>query len=88
MLRVRGDFEYFISFIDDYSKYSYVYLLYYKSEAFEKFNEFRVKAKTQAGKNIKSLRSDQGGKYLSGDFNKYLLDNRILSKLSAPGMPQ
>ena len=33
----RGDFEYFIIFIDDYSRYDYVYLLHCKSEVFEKF---------------------------------------------------
>ena len=39
-------------------------------------------------KNIKSLQFDRGGEYLSSDFNKYLLDNEILSQLFAPSMPQ
>ena len=39
--------------------------------------------KKQLDKNIKSLQSDRGGEYLSGDFDKYLLDNGILSQLSA-----
>ena len=38
--------------------------------------------------NIKSLRFDRSDEYLSGDFDKYLLDNRILSQLLAPGMTQ
>ena len=37
----REGFSYFITFIDDYSRYGYVYLMKYKSEAFEKFKEFR-----------------------------------------------
>ena len=36
----RWSFEYFIIFIDDYLKYSYIYLLNHKSETFEKFKEF------------------------------------------------
>ena len=37
----RGNFVYFITFIDDLSWYGYVYLMRHKSEAFEKFKEFR-----------------------------------------------
>ena len=36
-----GGFVYFITFIDDYSQYGYLYLMRYKSEAFERFKEFR-----------------------------------------------
>ena len=38
-VRVRGSFEYFIIFIDDYSRYGYVYLLHHKFKAFEKFKK-------------------------------------------------
>ena len=47
-----------------------------------------TESEKQLDKNIKSLRLDQGGEYLSGDFNKYLLDNGILSQLLASGMSQ
>ena len=33
-VRAKRGFEYFITFIDDYSKYGYIYLLHRKSEAF------------------------------------------------------
>ena len=83
--RAREGFEYFITFINDYSIYGYVYILHRKYEAFEKFKEFWAEVETQLNKNI-NFWSDRGGEYLSGDFNKYLLDNRILSQLSSPGM--
>ncbi|KAK4389829.1 Retrovirus-related Pol polyprotein from transposon TNT 1-94 [Sesamum angolense] len=38
----RGGYSYFITFIDDHSWYVYVYLMRYKSEAFEKFKECRL----------------------------------------------
>ena len=37
----RDNFVYFITFTDDLSRYGYVYLMRHKSEAFEKFKEFR-----------------------------------------------
>ena len=87
-VRVRGIFEYFITFIDDYSRYDYIYLFQCKFEAFEKFKEFRTETEKWLDNNIESLQSNRGGEYLSSDFDKYLLDNGILSQLSAPGMPQ
>ena len=37
----RGDFLYFITFIDDYSRFGYVFLIKHNSETFEKFKKFR-----------------------------------------------
>ena len=51
----------------------------FKFEAFEKFKEFRNEVKKQTGKSIKTLRSDQGGEYLSQEFLDYLKENEILS---------
>ena len=42
-VQARGGYFYFITFIDDYSWYGFVYLIHRKSEAFEKFIEFRHK---------------------------------------------
>ncbi|KAA0047456.1 gag/pol protein [Cucumis melo var. makuwa] len=41
-VKARGGFEYFISFIDDYSRYGYLYLMEHKSEALEKFKEYKA----------------------------------------------
>ena len=37
----RGGYSYFITFIDDLSRFGYVYLMKYKSEAFDKFKEYQ-----------------------------------------------
>ena len=50
----RGGYKYFIIFIDDYSRYGYIYLMH-KSEAFEKFEEFKAEVENHRGKSIKSL---------------------------------
>ena len=51
----RGGFEYFITFIDDYSRYGYIYLMRHKSEAFEKLKEVKTEVENHRGKSIKSL---------------------------------
>ncbi|KAL0329215.1 UNVERIFIED_CONTAM: hypothetical protein Sradi_4908200 [Sesamum radiatum] len=71
ILRWRG-FSYFITFIDDHSRHGYVYLMRYKSEAFVRFKEFKLEAENQTDRKIKTLRSNPGGEYLSGEFIDYL----------------
>ena len=66
--QARGGYEYFITFVDDYSRFGYVYLMKWKFETFEKFKEFRAEVENQLGKRIKAIRSDRGGEYLLGDF--------------------
>ena len=86
--QARGGYEYFITFIDDYSRFGYVYLMKQKSKTFEKFNEFKAEVENQLGKRIKAIRSDRGGEYLLGDFKDYLTQNGIVSQLTTPGTLQ
>ena len=55
--------KYFITFIDDYSRYMYVYLLHNKYEAFDAFKVFKAEVENQCGKQIQIVRSDRGGEY-------------------------
>ncbi|KAL4310633.1 hypothetical protein GQ457_01G017150 [Hibiscus cannabinus] len=66
----------------------WVYLMRYKSEALEKFKEFKNEVHNQHGKSIKALRSDRGGEYLSQDFDELLKECGIVSQLTPPGTPQ
>ena len=84
----RGNFVYFITFTDDLSRYGYVHLMRHKSEAFEKFKEFRYEVEKQTKKFIKFLRSDRGGEYLSQKLLDYLKKNGIVSQWTPPGTPQ
>ena len=86
--QVKGGYEYFITFIDDYSRFGYVYLMKRKSEVFEKFKEFRAEIENQLGKRIRAIRSAHGGEYLLRDFKDYLTENRIISQFIAPRTPQ
>ena len=62
--------------------------MHHKSEAFEKFKEFKAEVENHHGKSIKSLRYDHGSKYLLVEFRQFLEDHGITSQLAAPGQPQ
>ncbi|KAK8578706.1 hypothetical protein V6N12_069050 [Hibiscus sabdariffa] len=86
--QARGGFQHFIIFTDDFSRYEYIYLMRHKSEALERFKEFKNEVQNQHGKSIKALRSDRGGEYLSQDFDELLKECGIVSQLTPPGTPQ
>ena len=51
----RGGYRYFVTFIDDLSRYEYIYLMKHKSETFEKFKEFQSEVENHHNKKIKFL---------------------------------
>ena len=87
-VQARSGSFYFITFTDDFSRFGWVYLIRYKSEAFVKFKEFKNEVEKQSRKSIKTLQSDRGGKYLSTEFTQFLKDNGILAQLTPPYTPQ
>ncbi|KAJ0462893.1 putative RNA-directed DNA polymerase [Helianthus annuus] len=61
----HGGNKYFITFINDCTKYCYVYLLKSKDEAIEKFILYKNEVENQLNKKIKAMRSDRGGEYVA-----------------------
>ena len=57
-----------LSFIDDYSRYTYVFPLKTKDEAFETFKTYKAEVENKLSLKIKSIRSDRGGEYLKSNF--------------------
>ncbi|GJX88883.1 retrotransposon protein, putative, ty1-copia subclass [Tanacetum coccineum] len=84
----RQGASYFITFMDDYSRYGYVYLLKHKHEVFETFKVFKNKVENQLRKTIKALRSDRGGEYISQEFKDYLKACGIVQQLTPSYTPQ
>jgi transposase InsO family protein len=79
---------YFLTFIDDFSRKSWVYFLKHKSETFEKFREFKSMTEKQSGKYIKVLRSDRGGEYDSKEFTTYCRQHGIKRQFTTRYTPQ
>ena len=84
----KGGFYYFVTFIDDLSRFGYLFLLKNKSESFKKYKKFKAQVENQTGKSIKTLRSDRGGEYLSTEFIEFLKEHDITSQLTPLGTPQ
>ena len=57
--------EYYVTFIDDFSRKTWIYFLKTKEskEVLQKFKEFKALVENEAGRRIKVLRSDNGGEY-------------------------
>lgn len=83
-----GGRKYFVTFIDDFSRCCAVYLLKQKSEVFEKFKEFEAGATNECGLSIGTLRTDNGGEYLSKEFQDYLILKGIRHERTIPHTPE
>nr|GEV10167.1 hypothetical protein [Tanacetum cinerariifolium] len=84
----RQGASYFVTFTDDFSRYSYVYLLKHKHKVFETYKVFQKEVENQLGETIKSLHSDRGGEYMSQEFLEHLKDHRIIAHRTPPYTPQ
>jgi hypothetical protein len=65
-------YKYFVRFIDDFNRYTWVYFLWSKSEVLSVFQTFVAYVKTQFSTGIKILRSDSGGEYMFYEFHDFL----------------
>ena len=83
-----GGAKYFVTFIDDYTRCCAVYFMKHKSEVFDKFKEFEATTTNEVGKAIGTLRTDNGGEYLSTEFQNYLKVKGIRHELTVPHSPQ
>ena len=79
---------YFMTFIDDFSRKTWVYLLKHKSEAFEVFKRFKSLAENESGKSVKILRSDRGGEYNLTEFVQFCNSHGIKRQYTARHTPQ
>jgi histone deacetylase 1/2 len=67
-----GRKKYYVSFIDDFGKFTWIYLLKYKSEVFQVFHEFQTLVERRFDRKIKAMQTDWGGEYekLNSFFRK------------------
>jgi hypothetical protein len=81
-------YVYYVSFIDDYSRKTWVYFLKSKDEVFDKFKEFKALIENLYERKIKILRSDNGGEYTSKEFVKFCKYDGIKRELTTTYNPQ
>ena len=71
-IQTREGYRYWVSFIDDKSRFWVVMALRNKSDVFAAFQRFQAYAETQTGRKIKAFRNDKGGEYISNAFKAHL----------------
>ena len=84
---LRGS-AYYVSFIDEFSRKTWVYFMKNKDEVFSKFKEFKSLIENHIEKKIKILRSDNGREFTSNELKDLCKESGIKRDLSAPYNPQ
>lgn len=64
--------RYFVTYTDDFTRYTNTYFLDKKSEQIDKYREYKAMLKTQHNADIIKLRTDSGGEYTSNEFEEML----------------
>ena len=67
-----GGAEYFVTFIDDKTRYVWAYAIKKKSDVFKRFCEWKIEVEKSLGQSVKILRTDNGGEFTSSEFESYL----------------
>jgi len=80
----KGRKRYFITFIDDCTRFCYMYLLSSKDEALHYLKIYKAEAENQLGRKIKRVRFDRGGEYFSNDFNLFYEEHGIIHEKTPP----
>ena len=83
-----GGYKYFVTFIDDASRKTWVYLLKSKDQVFQNFQQFHAMVERKIGKPLKCLRTDNRGEYISHEFKEYCSKHGIRHEKTVPGTPQ
>lgn len=83
-----GGRKYFVTFIDDYSRCCDIYFMRHKTEVLEKFKEFEAVITNEIGQSIGKLQTDNGGEYLSKEFNVFLKAKGIRHELTVAHSPE
>jgi hypothetical protein len=75
----KGGYKYYVIFIDDHSRYTWIYFMKHRSELISIYKTFARMIHTQFSTHIKTFRSGSGGEYLSDNFRQFLTSEGTLA---------
>jgi transposase InsO family protein len=78
---------YYVIFIDDFSRKSWIFFMKTKGQVFNRFQEFKALVENQTGKKIKVLRTNNGVEYTSKEFMDFCAGEGIRRELIVPYNP-
>lgn len=81
-------YSYFVTFIDDFLRCTWIFLMKYHPDVFNIFQSFSHEIANQFGTSIKILRMDNAKVYLSSKFQSFLTSQGILHQTSCAHTPQ
>ena len=81
-------FNYYIIFVDDYSRFTWLFLLKHKTEVLSVFKHFKSMVETQFNSKLKVLRTDNGSEYINTEFKSFCSTSGILHQSSCPHTPE
>ena len=85
-ISMRGA-KYMVTFIDNYSRRCWVYLIKKKSDVFPVFKEYKVRVELESSKKM-CLRIDNGGEYTEGEFLAFCKQENIQRQFTVVYTPQ
>lgn len=80
--------RYFVTFIDDFTRKVFVYLLKNKNQVYKCLVEFKQMVETQTGRKMKIFRSDNGTEFVNNQMKKFCVKYGIVHQTSAAYTPQ
>ncbi|KAK1616378.1 hypothetical protein QYE76_021895 [Lolium multiflorum] len=83
-----GGSKYGLVIVDDFSRYSWVFLLKSKDETHREFITFAKKAQRTYESEIKAIRTDNGTEFKNYTMQEFVDDEGIKHEFSAPYTPQ
>ena len=81
-------FQYFVTFIDDYSRCTWLFLMKNRAELYSIFQKFYAEILTQLNISIRVLRSDNAREYFSIPFISFMSQHGILHQSYCAHTPQ
>jgi transposase InsO family protein len=83
-----GKSVYYVSFIDEFSRNTWIYFLKKKSKVFDRFKEFKALVENQTEKIIKVLSTDNGREFCGNEFEEFCKKCGIARHKTTPYTPQ
>ena len=79
---------YTATYLNNHSQYRMMFLLKNKSEQFRAFKAYKVWAECHTDRQLKCIRTDQGGEFLSNEQKEFMEESGIEHQTSMPDSPQ
>lgn len=80
--------KYVLTFIDDFSRRTWVYFLKYKSDVFDSFRIFKTYVEKRSGCSIQWICTDNGGEYVNQAFRDFCTKHGLQQQFTVPYTPQ